>query len=276
MTHLKLDNVESLLAEESNSIYRLWDELSCFAVGDADAAVEHLLGALCSMFGAHNAVWSTVVRLPSPAIGDPLDGWRPRLVRVLKPVNSMAGSVKEQVRKSWSPAVDVSQIQAVSGAERFRVKLLFEALPPEWFDGPHYRRHYLGVGHADSMSMRCSVNDDVRVHIFIFRSLEAMRFQPRDKAPFALALRALRWFYRQQLLSQGLLIASTPLTATERLVLMQLLDGKTEKEIAALLDQSPHTTHIHVKSIYDKYDVHNRPTLMSLWLGRLPETSGHP
>ncbi|MES2989930.1 MAG: helix-turn-helix transcriptional regulator [Pseudomonadota bacterium] len=273
---LEIDHAKNSPATDSNAIYRLWDELSAFAVGDADAALEHLLGALCSMFGAHNALWSKVVRLPSPAVGDPLGGWRPRLVRVLKPVTSITGSIQEQVSTSWSPAVDLSQIQAVSGPEQFRVRLLFEALPREWFDGPHYRRHYLDVGHADSMSMRCAVNDDVRVHIFLFRSVAAERFQPSDKEPFALALRALRWFYRQQLLSQGLLIANAPLTAMERRVLLQLLDGKTEKEIAALLEQSPHTTHVHVKSIYDKFDVHNRSTLMSLWLGRLPGTAGHP
>jgi DNA-binding CsgD family transcriptional regulator len=270
-----LENTTSSPAKDLDAIYRLWDDLANFAVGEADAALEHLLGALCSMFSAHNAIWTTVVRLPTPVDGDPLDGWRPRPVRVFKPVESMAGSVQEQVSTSWSPSVDLSQILAVSGPEQFRVKLLFEALPSEWFHGPHYRRHYLDVGHADSMSMRCSVNDDVRVHIFLFRSIEATRFQPVDKEPFALALRALRWFYRQQLLSQGLLIANSPLTTMERRVLLQLLDGKSEKEIAALLIQSPHTTHVHVKSIYGKFGVHNRSTLMSLWLGRLPGASGH-
>ncbi len=270
-----LEGPESSSAGDPNVIYRLWDELSDFAVGDADAALEHLLGSLCSIFCAQNAIWSAVVRLPSAVEGDSLHGWRPRLVRVLKPVELMEGSVREQVCTSYSPTADLSQIQAVSGPERFRVKLLFEALPPDWFEGPHYRRHYLGVGHADSMSMRCSLNDDVRVHIFLFRAPEAARFQTGDKEPFALALRALRWFYRQQLLSQGLLIAKAPLTNTERRVLLQLLHGNTEKEIASLLRQSPHTTHIHVKSIYNKFDVHNRSTLMSLWLGRLPEAAVH-
>jgi DNA-binding CsgD family transcriptional regulator len=81
----------------------------------------------------------------------------------------------------------------------------------------------------------------------------------------------LRWFYRQQLLSHGLLIADTPLTATERRVLLGLLDGKTEKAVAGILGQSPNTTHVHVKSIYAKFNVRNRAALTALWLGRLPE-----
>ncbi|MCR8961233.1 helix-turn-helix transcriptional regulator [Variovorax sp. S2] len=255
----------------TEQIYALWDKLANYPIGDGDEALEHLLGSLCSIFGAHNALWSVVVRLPSPAVGDALNGWRPLYVRLLRPLPTMAASVQEQFDTLWSPSIDLSQILAVAGEEPFRTQLLFEALPPEWFDGPHYQRHYLDVGHADSMSMRCAINADVRVHLFIFRSTESPRFSSADKKPFGLALRGLRWFYRQQLLSHGLLIANAPLTATERKVLLGLLEGRAEKVIAANLGQSPNTTHIHVKSIYAKFGVHNRAALTSLWLGRLPE-----
>jgi DNA-binding CsgD family transcriptional regulator len=59
------------------------------------------------------------------------------------------------------------------------------------------------------------------------------------------------------------------LTPAERRVLLALLDGQTEKEIAQRLDQSPNTTHFHVKSIYAKFGVRNRATLTALWLGKL-------
>lgn len=254
-----------------DDIFALWDELAEVPASQCDAALMHLLSGLCSIFGAHNALWSVVVRLPSPASGDPLNGWRPRLVRLLEPLPTVAASVQEQFDRLWSPSVDISQVLAVSGDETFRVRLLFEALPAEWFSGEHYRRHYLAVGHADSMSMRCALNEDVRVHLFIFRGAGAPRFTASDKAPFALALRGLKWFYRQQVLSHGLLIANAPITATERKVLLELLAGKLEKEIAAELDHSQNTTHIHVKSIYSKFGVHNRAALTSLWLGKIPE-----
>jgi DNA-binding CsgD family transcriptional regulator len=261
-------------ASANGEIFTLWDELADFAVGDGDAAVAHLLSRLCNIVGAQNALWSVVVRLPSPGAGDALNGWRPRFVRLLKPLPTVASSVQEQFDSLWSPSVDLSQVLAVSGEEPFRIRLLFEALPREWFESLHYRRHYLAVGHRDSMSMRCAINEDVRVHLFLFRSAEAPLFTSSDKAPFDLALRGLRWFYRQQLLSHGLLVANSPLTATERRVLLELLDGKTEKATATALRQSPHTTHIHVKSLYAKFGVHNRAALTSLWLGRLPEMTG--
>ena len=258
----------------NGEIFKLWDELADFAVGDGDAALAHLLSRLCDFIGAQNALWSVVVRLPSPAAGDALGGWRPRFVRLLKPLPTVAASVQEQFDSLWSPSVDLSQVLAASGDETFRIRLLFEALPPAWFEGPHYARHYLAVDHRDSMSMRCAINEDVRVHLFLFRSAEAPLFVPADKDPFDLALRGLRWFYRQQLLSHGLLVANAPLTPTERRVLLELLDGKTEKATAAALGQSPNTTHIHVKSLYAKFGVHNRAALTSLWLGRLPEAAG--
>ncbi|WP_271582658.1 helix-turn-helix domain-containing protein [Bradyrhizobium sp. CCBAU 45389] len=74
---------------------------------------------------------------------------------------------------------------------------------------------------------------------------------------------------RQQLLSHGLLIANAPLTPAERMVLLALLDGRAKKQIAQRIDQSPNTTHFHVKSIYAKFGVRNRPALTALRLGKL-------
>jgi len=254
---------------QQDGVYAMWDQLAEFSAGEGDAALSFLLAALCAMFAAHNVLWAVVVRLPSAAATDPLLGWRPRLVRLLHPTPAVAASVKEQFDGLWSPNIDVSQILAVSGDEPFRVRLLFETLPPEWFDGEHYRRHYLNVGHADSMSMRCSLNDDVRIHVFVFRDTQAPRFTPLDGRQLGFVMRGLRWFYRQQLLSHGLLIANSPLTATERRVLLEMLDGHMEKQIAQRLDQSPNTTHFHIKSIYAKFGVGNRSALAALWLGKL-------
>ncbi|MBO9515797.1 MAG: helix-turn-helix transcriptional regulator [Variovorax sp.] len=253
----------------SDEVYALWDRLAEFPVAEADAALAHLLTALCLMFAAHNALWSVVVRLPSAAAGDSLLGWRPRQVRLLHPVPAVAASVREQFDTLWSPNVDLSQVLAVSGDEPFRTRLLFEALPPEWFESEHYRRHYLAVGHADSMSVRCALNDDVRIHLFVFRDTEAPRFCAADSSRLGFVMRGLKWFYRQQLLSHGLLIANAPLTPAERRVLLAMLDGQVEKQIAQALHQSPNTTHFHIKSIYAKFGVRNRSALTALWLGKL-------
>ncbi|MCS3731883.1 helix-turn-helix transcriptional regulator [Bradyrhizobium betae] len=253
----------------NQEVYALWDQLAEFSVSDGDAALTHLLSALRTMFGARNVLWGALVRLPSPERADPLLGWRPRLVRVLDPIPTVAASVQKQFDTLWSGNVDLSQILSMSGDEPFRVRLLFEALPPEWFEGEHYRRHYLDVGFADSISVRIALNDDLRIRLFVFRDAQAPRFSAEDGQRLGFLMRGLRWFHRQQLLSHGLLIANAPLTPAERRVLLALLDGDTERQIAQKLEQSPNTTHFHVKSIYTKFGVRNRPSLSALWLGKL-------
>jgi DNA-binding CsgD family transcriptional regulator len=181
----------------------------------------------------------------------------------------MIASVQEQYDTLWSGHVDSSHVVAASGNEPFVANLLFEAMPAEWFEGEHYRRHYLEVGHSDSIQMRCSLNDDVRIHLFLFREVQAPRFSALNLELLRFVMHGLRWFYRQQLLSHGLLIADAPLTSTERRVLLGLLDGLTEKQIAQKLGQSPNTTHFHFKSIYAKFNVQNRAMLTALWLGKL-------
>ena len=52
----------------------------------------------------------------------------------------------------------------------------------------------------------------------------------------------------------------------QRSTLDLLLDGKSEKEVAARLDISPHTVHNHVKEIYKRMNVNSRPELLALFV----------
>nr|WP_246500099.1 helix-turn-helix transcriptional regulator [Azospirillum soli] len=80
-------------------------------------------------------------------------------------------------------------------------------------------------------------------------------------------LRGIKWFHRQVLLSHGLLVAASPLTAAERKVLHLFLTGLPEKLIAERLGRSQHTIHDTVASIYRKFGVSSRSALMAIWLG---------
>lgn len=51
----------------------------------------------------------------------------------------------------------------------------------------------------------------------------------------------------------------------QRAVLEQLLEGKTEPEIAESLDRSKHTVHDHTKAIYQLLGVSNRVHLVLLF-----------
>lgn len=61
-----------------------------------------------------------------------------------------------------------------------------------------------------------------------------------------------------------------PLSVTERRVLLLLNRGMTEKQVAAELDRSPNTVHVHVRNIYRKLGVSSRKMLYRL-LDEQPE-----
>lgn len=75
------------------------------------------------------------------------------------------------------------------------------------------------------------------------------------------------------MLSQGLLMADTPLTPTEQRVLQLLLTEASEKSIAFQLGIAASTAHQHVVCIFRKFGVRSRVGLMSLWLNRASRPS---
>jgi len=56
------------------------------------------------------------------------------------------------------------------------------------------------------------------------------------------------------------------LTCSESLILQGLLEGRSEKQLAATRHVSRHTVHTHVKHIYSKLSVQSRAELCSLFL----------
>lgn len=60
---------------------------------------------------------------------------------------------------------------------------------------------------------------------------------------------------------------SAELTQAQDRVVRLLVAGSSEKDVARLLDLSPHTVHAHVKEIYRIKRVHSRAELLALYLG---------
>jgi two-component system nitrate/nitrite response regulator NarL len=52
------------------------------------------------------------------------------------------------------------------------------------------------------------------------------------------------------------------LTAAQLAVVNHVLAGRTEAEIASLLDKSPHTIHTHLKAVFQRLQVHSRAELI--------------
>lgn len=256
--------------ETDDRIQTLWDDMADFDATNSDAALEHLLEFLCSFLAAQNVSWLISIRLSDIAPDDPILGWRPRSFGFLRPDSKLLSTGEKAVRGCKFGEVDASTIRNGALAGRWRANRLVDLVEPSWFESEFYRLHYLACNRADAIWVGCPINADTELFFGIFRSPDHPRFSEEERDMAGAALRGLKWFYRNFLLSHGFRIANAPLTTTERKVLQGLLAGQTEKQIARHHGQSPHTTHDHVKAIYRKFGITNRATLLALWLGHSP------
>lgn len=258
--------MSEVAAETLEEVHRLWDEVSDFEVGQTDAARRHLQGGLCRLVGAWNSTWGGALRVdPDPGRNDPLKGWRVALTQVLHPFEAPAenGPFKE-LQESWNNRkIDSSFLLPIRNVGKFRTYGLRCDMPGGWFNGPAYQNYFARYGIVDSVWVGFPLNDDAESH-FGFYSRRI--FGVEEASLLAYALRGIKWFHRQLMLTSGPLIAKTPLTLTERKVLRLLLTKASEKVIADQLGLAASTTHQHVVSLFRKFSVRSRAELMSLWL----------
>jgi DNA-binding CsgD family transcriptional regulator len=257
-------------SNRSDLIHRLWDELADFDASRSDEALFQFMESLCLLVRARDASWMGAVRMDTSFPDDPIKGWRPRVVRHLRPAPHIDTAVQEQTEKLEQGDIDENIIRNMDGVGTFRANRLRDLVGPEWFEGAYYRRYYLSVGSADAVWVASPVNQDAESWFGIFRSPDQPPFSESERDEIANILRGLKWFQKQLMLSHGLLMAKNPLTPTERRLLHLLLAGLSEKLIAEQLERSYHTVHQHVRSIYLKFGVNNRAALMALWLGQTP------
>lgn len=249
----------------TEDVYRLWDALSDFHVSQSVQAAAHLMAKLAAHAGAWNATWAGAIRFEGSNGRDALQGWRVGAVQALHPIEPHLdeGHFKEILRVWDRREIDPSFLLPMRGVGTFRTYSFRRELPPEWFEGAFYRQHYGSVGTHDAVFVAFPLNNDCESH---FGFYSRRTFADEEIALLAAALRGIKWFHRRLLLSSGLLMASAPLTPTERRVLQLLLTKATEKEIAQKVEVAVSTAHQHVTSIFRKFGVTSRAGLMSLWL----------
>lgn len=251
-------------------IHTLWDELADFDVACTDEALTHLMEKLCTLVGANNILWMGGVRMDNTFPDDPIKGWRPRCNRYLHPSMPIDDAVQEQLASLEEGTGDITTIRNVEGAGSFRANRLCDLVGPEWFESPYYRTCYQGLGLADAIWIAFPINEDSESWFGIYSAPDRPPFTEAERDIAAYALRGIKWFHRQLMLSHGLLAARAPLTQRERKILHLLLTELSEKQIAEKIGRSYHTVHECVISIYRKFGVNNRSALMALWLGKSP------
>lgn len=86
-------------ADNAEFTHRLWDELVDFDAAHSDEALAYFMDKLCVLAGAWNMLRMGTVRLDATFFGDPVKGWRPRIIRHLHPSPSLKGSAQAEVEK---------------------------------------------------------------------------------------------------------------------------------------------------------------------------------
>lgn len=249
-------------------VHHLWDELADFETSRCDDAMLHLMRSLCARTGADNAIWLGVIRADEAGPEDPTGGWRAVALRNLYSTPELDAAVQKQKELLDKGIADIATLKYLAGAGQFRASRLCDVIGPDWFDSDYYRTYYLDAGLKDAMLIAFPVNQDAESWFGVHRKVGRGRFTEAERDDMAGALRGIKWFHRQIMLSHGLLVADAPLTAAERKVLHLFFTGLPEKLIAERLERSHHTIHDTVASIYRKFGVSSRSALMAIWLGR--------
>lgn len=253
-----------------SAVHALWDELARFPAAETDAACQHLIGTLGEWMGADNAAWVGTARLlhAPKAQKDRLCGWRTRAIVFWHPpeMNELL-LVKEALGgRAEEPGMTATAMAQLAG--NFRIHRLRDGFV-DWaaFQGTlHYHAYYRQLGVEDRLWVGSPICQDAESFFVFDKRRTKSRFTKADAELAGYAIRGLAWLNYRLMCSHGLSLVESPLTTMERRVIHLLLSERSEKEIAAVLRQSPNTTHGHIKEIYRKYGTQGRAGLMALWL----------
>jgi DNA-binding CsgD family transcriptional regulator len=255
-------------AGSQERIHQLWDELSTFEAARSEDALMYLLGAVAQLIDAQNAYWMGTVRLAEDK-RDPLRGWRPRVIRYLRPLPNDEKYTQNRMRSlQQGRTVDEATAAQTRLAGTFRACRLRDLVSPEWFNSKTYQEGYLGRGVHDSLTVGVPVNPVAEGYYGFLRMREGDPFTEAQRDIAFYALRGLTWFHRQVLLAHGILAAGSPLSPVERRVLALLLTEQSEKLIASNLGVTPSTAHTYIRGVLRKLGVSGRVGLIALWLGQ--------
>ena len=255
-----------MLTQAQEHIHQIWDRVASFEAGDSDAALLHLLGAVAEMVDAQNAYWVGAVRMTDDA-ADPLSGWRPRLIRYLKPLPNDDRFSQQRLRELGRGQVDALSVAHARLAGDYRARRMRDLVPADWFESETYKG-YVARGVHDSLTVVAPVSASAEGYYGFLRMRPGDPFTEEQRDLAFYAMRGLTWFHRQILLAHGLVVAHSPLSPMERRVLALLLTDRSEKLIASEIGVTPSTLHGYVRDILRKFGVSGRTGLIAVWLGR--------
>jgi DNA-binding CsgD family transcriptional regulator len=132
-----------------------------------------------------------------------------------------------------------------------------------WYDDPFFQEHYRTTGLDDAVFSARQIRPGKVCRVSVVRASGDRPFSEEERNAVEFFHEQLEDFEQRTSARR----AEPRLTPRERDVLRGLLDGSSEKQVAAELGISPQTVHGRVKSIYLAYGVTSRSELLVKCLG---------
>jgi DNA-binding CsgD family transcriptional regulator len=147
-------------------------------------------------------------------------------------------------------------------------RIVSEAGPESWFKEVLVRHHLEPIGYADCIVSMWASTETLGIFLVMHRRDTDPHFSERDCRLGSLMLRATAPIVDREVFRRHTSAELEQLTPREREVLLLLLAGESEKEIAANLHRSIHTIHPFVRQLYRQFNVSSRGELMALFVDK--------
>lgn len=174
----------------------------------------------------------------------------------------------QRVVDEVAPHIRAALPGSISELDRPCTVIASEDLDRDWFEQTWKADYLIPNDFEDSLFAIWRPDADREVVITLHRRAEEPAFTEIDRSRASLMIRGAAPLVDWEMFKESDVIEELPLTERQREVLLELLKGKSEKEIASRLHRSTHTIHTHVKQLYERFDVSSRGQLMARFIDK--------
>jgi DNA-binding NarL/FixJ family response regulator len=250
----------------------LWSELAEHPESDVRGACTHFMNRMCALLDADYS-FTVIAGRRTSAPADEIDGWS--VFDVFHSDDSPDAIKKhgDHYFSSRELLLTDPGIVRLAQDSNIRAYLRNELYEPEELETTASQQAIKRIGVSDRIISAMPVSDWAEVYFGYDLASNGARFSETDRDLTEDALRGLSWLGRNIALCYGLLFGNGALAPREREALTHLLNGLSEKQVAAVMDITKASAHQYVVSIYRKLGVRSRGELTALWInrGKLPE-----
>jgi DNA-binding CsgD family transcriptional regulator len=235
--------------------------------GGVEARIDSLLHSLHRMLGrdGRSAFWllDQLDRRPLPRI----------IARYVvhpewDPTPPQDLDVLQRTIDDAAPMMDVMVPQILNSVRTPFTLIVSKFDQGEWFRDVLLPRFLKPLGYADGIVSMWAASASKAVLLGHMRRASDPPFTDKDVRIMSLMLRAAAPMIDREVFQRAGAFDTPKLSPRQHEVLLMLLAGESEKEIAANLHRSVHTVHTFIRQIYKLFDVSSRGELMARFIDK--------